>query len=312
MANFPAANSSVRELFPIRTVCSMTGVNPITLRAWERRYGFIKPTRTPSGHRMYRREDIELIHRVVSLLDRGIPVGQVKKSLRGPAPEQVPGNQPWVRYQERMIAAITRFDEDELEACYNDMLAMHPIEQVTLKLLVPLLEEIGRRWESAEGSVAEEHFFAVYLRNKLGARFHHRARHRNGIRILVACLPGEQHEVGLLLFSLSANEHGFNPVLLGANTPLQELSQAVRRANCRAIVLAGSQGLQPVEIDTHLPALVASAGVPVFVGGLTAMREHAGIARARAIPLGTDIIRGIERIHTTLSAPDPHHRRRAQ
>ena len=60
---------------------------------------------------------------------------------------------------------------------------------VTRKLLTPLLVELGLRWESRKGSIAEEHFFAFYLRNKLGARFHHRARNGDGPQILIAGLP---------------------------------------------------------------------------------------------------------------------------
>jgi len=76
--NLPPQN---RETYPIRTVSSLTGVNAITLRAWERRYGLIKPVRTPSGHRLYTRTDIDMIHRIVALLDKGIAIGQVRTAL---------------------------------------------------------------------------------------------------------------------------------------------------------------------------------------------------------------------------------------
>ncbi len=134
-----------------------------------------------------------------------------------------------------MLTAITRFDDDAVESAYHAALALYPLEQVTMELLLPLLQDLGRRWETAEGSVAEEHFFGVYLRNELGARLHHRQRHqhdRNGApvpRILAACLPGEQHEIDLLIFAFTAHGHGLNPILLGANTPLGELPAAVKR-----------------------------------------------------------------------------------
>ena len=69
------------ELFPIRTVASLTGVNAITLRAWERRYGLIKPVRTDSGHRLYTQVDIDTIHQVVALLDKGVAISQVRNAL---------------------------------------------------------------------------------------------------------------------------------------------------------------------------------------------------------------------------------------
>lgn len=76
------------ELFPIRTVSTLTGVNPVTLRAWERRYGIVQPQRTPKGHRLYSAEDVERIHRVLGLLERGISIGQVRQLLEASGAEE--------------------------------------------------------------------------------------------------------------------------------------------------------------------------------------------------------------------------------
>ncbi|MCZ3174240.1 MerR family transcriptional regulator, partial [Acinetobacter baumannii] len=72
----PASQASValerEELFPIREVSRLTGVNPVTLRAWERRYGLIQPTRTESGHRLYSMTEIERVRSIVDWIDRGV------------------------------------------------------------------------------------------------------------------------------------------------------------------------------------------------------------------------------------------------
>lgn len=296
------------EVYPIRTVSTLTGVNAITLRAWERRYGLIKPVRTAKGHRLYTRGQIDLINRVMALLEKGMSISQVGQALRQTpsAPGAGAGEAaPWPQYRERMVSAITRFDEGALENVYNDALSVYPVEIVTRKLLLPLLEELGRRWESAEGSVAEEHFFGVYLRNKLGARFHHRGLGNVGPRLLGACLPGEQHEIGLLLFALAVHEAGFGYVLLGANMPLEDLPVACRRAGSDAVVLSSSVDAEPDVIGPGLTALVAAVSVPVFVGGLTSVRQRDAILAAGATPLGNDIHVGIRRIADILSVPEP-------
>lgn len=295
------------ELFPIRTVASLTGVNAITLRAWERRYGLIRPVRTDSGHRLYTQADIDTIHQVVALLDKGVAISQVRHALAGPAAgrSRVAEDGPWAGFRERMIAAISQFDENRLEDVYNELLSLYPTDLATRKVLLPLLVELGTRWETAEGSVAEEHFFGVYLRNKLGARFHHRPRHNTGPKLLAACLPGEQHEVGLLLFALAAHDHGFRLVLLGADTPLAELPYAARRAQADAIVLSGSIDPRPGLLDAELAKLTADAGLPVFVGGLTAVRHRDAIVTAGAEPLGSDITAGLKRIGETLAPAAP-------
>lgn len=297
------------ELFPIRTVSTLTGVNAITLRAWERRYGLIKPVRTDSGHRLYTQEDIDAIHRIVALLDKGMAISQVHNALRSTsaAPQRAANTDPWARYREQMITAITQFDEARLEDSYNELLALYPADLVTRHVLLPLLVELGTRWETAVGSVAEEHFFGVYLRNKLGARFHHRYRHNTGPKLLVACLPGERHEVGALLFALAANDAGFRVVLLGGDMPLAELPHAVRRAQCAAIALSGSIEPLPELLHESLPQLVDAVSVPVFVGGLTSIRHRDAIDAAGARALGNDIAAGLKRIGDVLSDLQPEH-----
>jgi len=290
------------ELYPIRTVATLTGVNPITLRAWERRYGLVKPTRTASGHRLYTRADIDTVHRILSLMENGIAIGRVRDALpESEAPAAAPDGGPWAGLRARITAAIAQFDEERLEEIYSELLALHPIERVTREVLLPLLAELGERWRTHTGGIAEEHFFAMYLRNKLGARIHHRSRAATGPRLLAACLPGEQHEIGLLLFALAAHERGYRLVLLGADMPLAELGYAARRAQAEAIVLSGSIEPGAGLLAHELPGLVRSAGVPVFVGGRTSVRARDEIVAAGAEPLGADIASGLRRLGEALS-----------
>jgi DNA-binding transcriptional MerR regulator/methylmalonyl-CoA mutase cobalamin-binding subunit len=300
-------NKTISELFPIRTVSTLTGINPITLRAWERRYGLIRPVRTDSGHRLYTQDDIDTIHRVIALLDKGMAIGQVRKALHA-ATAEIPGrvSDQWTQYREKMINAIARFDEWKLEDLYNEALGLYPSDLVTRLLLLPLLEELGVRWATAAGSVAEEHFFGVFLRNKLGARFHHRARQAAGPKLLACTLPGERHEVGLLLFALAAHEAGFRVVLLGADVPLADLPHALRASQSDAIVLSGSIEPQPDLLQKSLPELVEAVKAPVIVGGLTSVRFSDAITAAGAQAMGNDIPTGIRRIAELLNHPIPN------
>lgn len=289
------------ERYPIRTVSTLTGVHPVTLRAWERRYGLVKPVRTPGGQRVYTRSDIDEIHRILAELERGASIGQVRPARPAKEPAQRASG-PWHAYRERMTAAIAQFDEDRLEDTYNEVLSLYPSELVTENVLQPLLVSLGERWRDATGSIAEEHFFGVYLRNKLGARFHHRARRDSGARLLVACLPGEHHEVGLLLFALAAHEQGFRPILLGADMPVGELAHAAQRSRADAIVLSGAIEPAPALYGRDLPALVRATRAPVFLGGPRSVNDRDAIAAAGAHPLGRDIGPGLKRIAEFLPA----------
>jgi len=181
------------------------------------------------------------------------------------------------------------------------VLSLHPIALVTRKLLKPLLIELGLRWETAQGSVAEEHFFAFYLRNKLGARFHHRKRGENGLRLLIAGLPGEYHEIALLLFALAANEHGFHLLPLGANMPMRELPYVASKTHCDGIVLSGAIEPSKETLTQDLPRLVSNVGIPVFVGGQASVFSCDAIIKTGAEALGLDIDKGLARITERLT-----------
>lgn len=295
-----------QEQYPIRTVAAITGVNPVTLRAWERRYGLFKPQRTPKGHRLYNQTDIELINRVVRLLDRGVSISQVNSHLQArptTVDEDQPAESPWQEYHARAIDAIVCFDEEKLDSLYSEALALYPVDVVTDRLMAPVLASLGKRWEEAEGSVAEEHFFSAFMRNKLGARFHHRYKPAQGSKLLVSCMPGEHHEIGAMLFALAAHDHGYRIVYLGPDMPFTELDLTASRARCDAIVISGSVNPGKQSLRTDLRQLANSAACPVFVGGQASVRQHDAIEHAGANPLGTDIRNSIRRITQLLELP---------
>lgn len=303
--NHPAAADEA--VYPIRTISNLTGVNAVTLRAWERRYGLIRPKRTPKGHRLYTESDLERIKRVLELLEQGIAISQAGQLLDQSRPLQTRGAEPgqpdiWQHYQTRMLNALERFDEAALDSAYNDALSLYPVELVNTRLIAPLLRLLGQRWKTTPGGVAEEHFFSVYLRNKLGARIHHLNARRKGHLLLVACLPGEQHEVGMLMFALAAVSHGYQVLVLGANLPLDQIPVVLERRPCDAVVLSGSarpaRGLFPDQLGT----LVRQVGVPVFVGGAVAERHKDEVEATRAIALGQTVQPALQRIAATLAS----------
>jgi DNA-binding transcriptional MerR regulator len=286
------------SFLPIRTVANLTGINPVTLRAWERRYNLITPRRTPKGHRLYTKDDVELIKQVLDLLDQGISISQVKPLL-----EQSPGQQQgtsfaetadvWKDYQLKMLRAVEKFDEHVLDNTYNDALSLYPIDVVNQRLVSPLLRIIGERWKEREAGIAEEHFFSVYLRNKLGSRIHHLNQRSSGPLLILACLPGEYHEIGLLLFALATVNFGYRVLVLGSNTPLEQLPEVLHQQSCAGIVLSGSARPTRSLFDGELSELVKNSAVPVFIGGKTAAKHQQKIEAAGAICLGESISAGL-------------------
>ncbi len=279
----------INGLYPIGTVSEITGVNAVTLRAWERRYGLIQPERTPKGHRMYSQTDVDMIQHILAQLGQGIAISRVAASLDQKAPLTEVDEHTWLQYQDRMIGAISRFDENVLDSVYNEAMSLYPVDIVTRQLLTPLLVELGERWQTAVGSVAEEHFFSVFMRNKLGARFHHRNMRNTGPCLIAACLPGEHHEFGLLLFALAAHARGYRLILLGADMPLGELPYVLQRTQADAIVMSGSILHDSDTFKTELTHLALSSSKPVFIGGRVAQDHQDLIEAGGATPLAFDL-----------------------
>ena len=297
-------------LLPIRTVSSLTGVNAVTLRAWERRYNLITPQRTPKGHRLYTHKDVERINHVVDLLNQGISVSHVKPLLdqtpgEALAPARRDEGDTWRSHQEKMLTAIEKFDEPALDSTYNDALSLYPVDIVNQRLTTPLLRLLGERWKKRELGIAEEHFFSVYLRNKLGTRIHHMNQRGNGPLLLLACLPGDLHEIGLLFFALAAVNAGYRVLILGANTPLQQIPGVLEVKPCVAVILSGSAKPARRVIETDLPGLMDRLIIPVFAGGETAVSYQEKFEQAGVICLGENIATGLQLVNKRLKPNKP-------
>lgn len=287
-----------RQTYPIRTVAALTGVSAFTLRAWERRYGLVAPRRTTGGQRMYTRGDVDRIGRILDLLASGMAIGQVAGVLdvedlpegAAPVPEDF-----WAGLRRRMAERIAALDEPGLEAAYQDALALYPIEQVTERLLRPLLRDLGTRWLTSEQGIVDERFFSVYLRNKLGARFHHRRALVEGPLLVCACLPGERHDMGLLLFALAAHDRGYRTLLLG-DMPLSAVAAAALSSRADAIALSGFVEPPPEVWTEALPALTTASAIPVFLGGPVSLAYRGRIAATGTYALGCDLNAAFRRI----------------
>jgi methylmalonyl-CoA mutase cobalamin-binding subunit len=159
---------------------------------------------------------------------------------------------------------------------------------------------LGDRWKDSDSGIAEEHFFSVYLRNKLGTRIHHLNQRSSGPQLLLACLPGEFHEIGLLFFAQAVVSFGYRVVVLGANTPLEQLPDVLIKRPCAGVVLSCSSRPSRGVLENDLPGLVGKAGIPVFVGGHTAGKHQKKIEAAGAICLGETIGSGLKQVSESL------------
>jgi methanogenic corrinoid protein MtbC1 len=141
------------------------------------------------------------------------------------------------RQAERLRDALDRFDADEANAALDDLLGSFPLDTVLAEVVLPFLRDVGDRWEAANVTVAQEHFASNVLRSRLVglARGWESAA---GPLALLACAPGEQHDLPLLIFGLALHARGWRIAYLGADTPGESVAEAARRLDPAVVVVS--------------------------------------------------------------------------
>jgi DNA-binding transcriptional MerR regulator/methylmalonyl-CoA mutase cobalamin-binding subunit len=220
------------------------GVNPELLRAWERRYGLLQPIRTDGGFRLYTAEDAERVARMKRALDEGLSAAE---AARRAAAQARPAEGVLDDARERLVAAAHAYDEAAVHSVLDEALASFALETVLRELILPVLREIGYEWERGELEVGEEHFATTLIRERLLALSRLWSRGGGPLAIL-ACAPGERHDIGLIAFGLVLRSHGWRILFLGADTPVATLAKAADAMKPQLVVVASMDGalLDPV------------------------------------------------------------------
>ncbi|MCP8467697.1 MerR family transcriptional regulator [Pseudomonas sp. ZM23] len=260
---------------PIREVARRTGVNPVTLRAWERRYALVVPQRTPKGHRLYSQEQIERIQAILTWLARGVAVSKVRALLdNGAAPAASKGASPWDELLQHCVESVARINERQLDELFNGALAIYPAQTLCEYLMLPLLEQLEWRWQGQFGAQLERVFFHTWLRSKFGTRLYHHKRQQRGAPLLLVNQSELPLEPGLWLSAWLASSAGCPLEVFDWPLPPGELALAVERLSPRAVLLYSSQALNL----SQLPRLLAGVDCPRLLAGAAAHIHHEELA----------------------------------
>ncbi|SDS94000.1 MerR HTH family regulatory protein [Halopseudomonas sabulinigri] len=274
------------SLLPIREVARATGVNPVTLRAWERRYGLVKPHRTPKGHRLYAPEQLQQIQQILTWLERGVAISQVAALVREqvePAPSLERASL-WQHQSDTLLFSLARFDNRQLAAQYRDLMGLYPAPLVCAQLLEPVLAELEQRPASQYGNQLEKQFLHSWLHSQMAARLAMQQEQAQGPRLLLANISGTSHEPRLDLLSLLFSDAGFRLLRLEVCPPASELTLLHERRPLDAMLLVGSQRLDPTTLERDLPRLAGQVSCPLFAAG-PIVQLHAGDLRDAGITL---------------------------
>jgi DNA-binding transcriptional MerR regulator len=247
----PAAMTDA--IFNIGAVTRMTGIPITTLHAWERRYGFLRSSaRTLGGHRLYTEKDVILLRCVKAQIEQGITARQaviavykmdqegrlpVSHSIETPPSLATLPASP--AGQSQLAEALYLHDLARADQVMAEMLAFNSPEEITLKIIGPVLAGLGDAWVQGRITVTDEHLASNYLRQRLLMWLVTGPPARQTHPIVLACAPGEWHEGSLLMLGVLLRRRGWPVVYLGQNVPFADLAVFVGQILPVALVLVG-------------------------------------------------------------------------
>ena len=275
-----------------------TGIPAETLRTWERRYGSPKPTRKPSGHRLYPAVSVERLRRVVRLLTQGhrpadvlnLSVPQLDSLLllndrgarsRDVAPAEAAGDAEVARIQEALIRAARGFDRESLmhglRAAWGRLGPLRFLEDVA----GPFMAGVGNDWESGRMEIRHEHFASGCLSDFLREIREPFEREARGARVAAALLPGDTHEGGLLMTCAILSVHGYRVIYLGADMPIEQVAATVASGGADVVAISVSASVSSARAERDVRALrrALPKRVPIWMGGAGAPEAPRGVER---------------------------------
>ncbi|MEN0037724.1 MAG: MerR family transcriptional regulator [Cellvibrio sp.] len=258
-------NELIDDSVPIREISRVTGVNTVTLRAWERRYGLLIPQRTTKGHRLYSRADIERVKEIQLWLGRGLAISKVKALL---ADEQRGNEIPaidsiWIQLAQQIQAAITAFNRNQLERLIEDTFALYPVEMIADFLLAPLLQELQG---DEPGKPARRAFFNTVIQEYIHASQSRQRQAARGEKILVLAVSEGEGQIlsHVLNYGLLVNQH--RAEFLGY-LPVKESLLCAEAMGAEIVVIPGGDTIAAGELQLHLTLWRERLAIPVVLSG---------------------------------------------
>ncbi|MGB9376759.1 MAG: B12-binding domain-containing protein [Mycobacteriales bacterium] len=275
------------------------GVSEHVLRAWESRYRLLTPARSDGGYRLYSADDERRVRRMQAYLARGLAAAQAAQAvLAGEQPgasddAEEPALADLAGATDALRQALDGLDEQGAQSVLDRLLSAYTVQTVLRDVLLPYLHELGERWESGIVTVGQEHFASNVIRGRLS----NLARgwgNGAGPQALLACPPGELHDLSLLAFGIVLNRAGWRISYLGADTPIDDLIAVTTSTRPSLVVLAATTPDRFATVERELSQLAALA--PLAVAGAGATERLA--ARIDARLLAADAVTAAERVAT--------------
>jgi methanogenic corrinoid protein MtbC1 len=255
MRTFLSMNETRKDTgrHPIRVVSKRTGLTPAVLRAWEKRYGVVTPSRTEGGQRLYSDEDVERLALLGRAVDEGRKISRVAElsleelrelvredevERREASPPEALGRTSAAVLLERATSAVQEMDQRGLERLLTRAAMAHPVPVTLDRIVSPLLGVIGDGWEDGTLTPAHEHLAAGVIRRFLEWLLETVSVEENAPAVVTTTTPGDRHELGALITAVSAAAEGWRAVFLGPDLPPQDVVVAADELGARLVALS--------------------------------------------------------------------------
>jgi DNA-binding transcriptional MerR regulator/methanogenic corrinoid protein MtbC1 len=262
-------------------VAQQLGLAPGTLRAWEQRYGIVRPARSEGGYRLYDDEDVATLREMAALVASGMQPALAAEQLRsGPtAAARSNGSGPLgagLPDHAVLIASGRDYNVGALEAVLDEAFATASFERVVDGWLLPAMVAVGEAWADGSLDVSQEHFISSGVMRRLAAAFQAAGHPRGGRAVVTGLAPGATHEIATLAFATMLRRAGLRVTHLGADLPVNSWVVAVGATRPDAVVIGVPRAMDGAAAREVLAALADTAPQVVrFLGGPGADAEHA-------------------------------------
>jgi methanogenic corrinoid protein MtbC1 len=257
-------------LLNIAAISRRTGVAPDTLRKWESRYGVLRPERTAGGQRRYTEQDVARVEWLRDRLAEGWRIGEAARLLeeRGAPPLAEP------EALRAALEAASVDDPKQIGPLLDQAFAVLPLPVALQHVVAPTLRWIGEEWHAGRLSIANEHAVTSQVRARLEQLI---ADERGSVRgsAVLACAPGELHEIGLLMLAVLLRADGWRVEYLGASTPVEQALAFARSVDASLVCFSASREDTANDLLKGLARRDASDGLVVAIGGRAVTEDAA-------------------------------------
>jgi len=275
--------------YNIKTVCAQTGIRPVTLRAWERRYQLLQPARSENHYRRYSDRDIAILLWVKRRIESGVSISNAVHELKnmvenGVWPDAAPlpprlgptlDHRTPEAYTADLYQALICHDEIQANQVFEAASLVLDINALFLNVISPTLYRIGDAWNNGEIRIATEHFASNFIRARLEYYLHTFRPWRNAPYIITGCAPEEFHEIGILIFSIMLRREGYRVEFLGQDIPLDDLIDYVAEKKPAMILLSATMEKSAFRLKDIQSRLSKISPQPIFGFGGLAFNENA-------------------------------------